>query len=108
MPRLFGELNHDECAPWCDHNPEHHAEDCADSFCDGYECWKTLRRRFHKEFLVDDGVYESGLVAPEQMKKVVDSFVGESLYMIKYSINPDLAGLFGPVVGEKLAEDQDA
>jgi len=41
MPRLLGEMDHDECAPWCDHDPVHHAEDCSDSFCDGYECWQT-------------------------------------------------------------------
>jgi len=28
----------DECAP-C---PTHHAEDCSDSFCDGYKCWKNV------------------------------------------------------------------
>ena len=36
--RKLGALNHDECAPWCDHDPAHHAEDCAESFCDGYAC----------------------------------------------------------------------
>jgi len=42
MPRLLGEMDHDECAPWCDHDPAHHAEDCSDSFCDGYKCWKNV------------------------------------------------------------------
>ena len=38
MTRKLGEMSHDECAPWCDHDPERHAENCNNSFCDGYEC----------------------------------------------------------------------
>ena len=38
--RLAGSLDHDECAPWCDHEPMNHEENCVDSFCDGYTCWK--------------------------------------------------------------------
>ncbi len=34
-PRRLGEMKHDECAPWCDHNPYHHDVDCTDAFCDG-------------------------------------------------------------------------
>jgi hypothetical protein len=41
--RKLGRMEHDECAPWCNHEPEDHADDCTNSFCDGYEC-KTLRR----------------------------------------------------------------
>jgi len=33
--RLLGEMQHDECAPWCDHNPENHHINCTDSFCPG-------------------------------------------------------------------------
>ena len=39
MTRLLGTLDHDECASWCDHDPEHHTEDCGSSFCDSYDCW---------------------------------------------------------------------
>jgi hypothetical protein len=39
--RLLGALNHDECAPWCDHEPMNHETDCSDAYCDGYTCWKT-------------------------------------------------------------------
>ena len=40
--RLAGTLNHDECAPWCDHDPIHHEPGCTDSFCDSYKCWDVL------------------------------------------------------------------
>jgi len=36
--RKLGAMEHDECAPWCNHSPEDHHEDCNDSFCDGIEC----------------------------------------------------------------------
>lgn len=37
-------MDHDECAPWCDHDPEHHTENCDSSFCDGYKCWDSESR----------------------------------------------------------------
>ena len=42
--RKLGKMKHDECAPWCDHNPERHTEDCQDSYCDSYECWEKEHR----------------------------------------------------------------
>lgn len=39
-PRTLGAMDHDECAPWCDHNPNNHTEKCEDSFCDGWKCWE--------------------------------------------------------------------
>ena len=42
--RKLGEMEHDECAPWCDHDPERHTEDCQDSYCDSYECWEKEHR----------------------------------------------------------------
>jgi hypothetical protein len=39
--RLLGRMDHDECAPWCDHDPANHADDCDDSFCNG-SCLHTL------------------------------------------------------------------
>ena len=43
--RKLGAMDHDECAPWCDHDPVHHTEDCNSSFCDGYKCWQTEGRQ---------------------------------------------------------------
>jgi hypothetical protein len=39
--RKLGRMDHDECAPWCNHDPRLHTEDCESSFCDGYECWES-------------------------------------------------------------------
>jgi len=36
--RKLGAMDHDECAPWCDHDPANHVADCDDSFCDGERC----------------------------------------------------------------------
>lgn len=33
--RLLGRLEHDECAPWCNHDPAAHHPFCFDSFCGG-------------------------------------------------------------------------
>jgi hypothetical protein len=33
--RIVGRLDHDECAPWCNHEPEDHHPFCDDSFCPG-------------------------------------------------------------------------
>jgi hypothetical protein len=41
--RLLGRMEHDECAPWCEHDPEEHEDDCHDSYCDGYTCWECAR-----------------------------------------------------------------
>ena len=65
VTRLLGELNHDECAPWCDHDPESHTETCSDSFCDGYKCW------------------ESDI---EEMRRVELGLEAMRLYMLRFSI----------------------
>jgi hypothetical protein len=41
--RLLGSMDHDECAPWCDHEPEEHEDDCQDAYCNGYDCWERAR-----------------------------------------------------------------
>ena len=42
--RKLGPMDHTECAPWCDHDPEHHAEDCSDSYCSGCTAQETEAR----------------------------------------------------------------
>src|ERR1700728_1643315 len=37
--RALGRMEHEECSPWCNHEPEEHHEKCDDSFCDGSDCW---------------------------------------------------------------------
>ena len=45
--RKLGTMDHDECAPWCDHDPSHHSEECDNSFCDGDCAVYAARMRRH-------------------------------------------------------------
>jgi len=43
--RKLGAMEHDECAPWCDHDPANHHSDCDDGYCHGgKECFERKRK----------------------------------------------------------------
>jgi hypothetical protein len=63
--RKLGEMKHDECAPWCDHDPAHHAEDCNSAFC-AQECWDTPAGKLEKIRKLIAGCKDHTLFKPKK------------------------------------------
>jgi hypothetical protein len=89
--RKLGRMEHDECAPWCDHDPANHTENCSDAFCDGIECHKKDDMRTVEQ---EWDIYVK-MVYPDRLTPNSDQYI--ELRRAFYAGNASMFGLMNHV-----------